>query len=317
MVKEETQNRVITLRKATMTTAWHQMSEDLATIVDTLSPSLVRVEARKRLPATGLIWSTDGLIITAYHVVTQQEGIRVGLADGQTVEARLIGRDPATDLAMLQVQGQELSPPAWGATDGADLHVGHLVVALGRPGQTVHAALGMISALGDQWRTPAGGRMDRYIHVDLVMYPGFSGGPLVNAAGQVVGLNTSALLRNMNITIPVATVQRVGAMLRDHGRVRRGFLGVSTQPVRLPAHIAEQLGQETGLLFIAVEPDSPAEQAGLVLGDTLVSLGGARMRQHDDLTAFLTSDRMGQTVTAQLLRGGQIQELPVVVGERM
>ncbi|ETX04154.1 S1C family serine protease [Candidatus Entotheonella palauensis] len=299
-----------------MTAAFTQVSEDLATIVKNLNPSLVRVEARKRFPATGVIWSADGLIVTAHHVVTQQEGIRVGLADGRTVEARLIGRDPTTDLALLQVQEQALAPPVWGNTDGAELSVGHLVVALGRPGRTVHAALGMISALGDAWRTPAGGRIDRYMHIDIVMYPGFSGGPLVNAAGQVVGLNTSALLRNMNMAIPAATVNRVGAMLRDHGRVRRGFLGVSTQPVRLPANRVEQLGQETGLLLTAVEPGSPAEQGGLVLGDTLVTLDGSRMRQHDDLTAFMAPDRIGQTITVQLLRGGQIQELQVVVGER-
>jgi S1-C subfamily serine protease len=299
-----------------MTAALPQISEDLATIVKTLDPSLVRVEARKRLPATGVMWSTDGLIITAHHVVTQQDDIRVALADGRTVEANLIGRDPTTDLALLQVQERELAPPAWGDVDGTDLSVGHLVIALGRPGRTAHAALGMISALGDYWHTPAGGRIDRYMHIDIVMYPGFSGGPLVNAAGQVVGINTSALLRNMNMALPVATVNRVGAMLRDHGRIRRGFLGVSTQPVRLPAPIVEQLNQETGLLLTAVEPGSPAEQGGLVLGDTLLTLDGTRMQQHDALTAFLAPDRMGQTVTVQRLRGGHIQELQVTIGER-
>jgi S1-C subfamily serine protease len=299
-----------------MTATLQQISENLATIVKRLSPSLVRVEARKRLAATGVIWSTDGLIVTAHHVVTQEEDIRVGLADGRMLEARLIGRDPTTDLALLQVQEQGLVPPVWGDADGAALSVGHLVVGLGRPGRTVHAALGMISALGDPWRTPAGGCIDRYMHVDIVMYPGFSGGPLVNAAGQVVGLITSALLRNMNMAIPVATVDRVGVMLRDHGRIRRGFLGVSSQPVRLPANIVEQLGQETGLLLTAVESGSPAAQGGLVLGDTLVTLDDTGMRQHDDLIAFMALERIGQTVTVTLLRGGQVQEFRVVVGER-
>jgi S1-C subfamily serine protease len=139
---------------------------------------------------------------------------------------------------------------------------------------------------------------------------------LVNAAGQVVGLITSALLRNMNMAIPVATVDRVGVMLRDHGRIRRGFLGVSSQPVRLPANIVEQLGQETGLLLTAVESGSPAAQGGLVLGDTLVTLDDTGMRQHDDLIAFMAPERIGQTVTVTLLRGGQVQEFRVVVGER-
>jgi len=300
-----------------MTATLTQISEDLASLVKNLDPSLVRVEARRRLPATGMIWSADGLILTAHHVVTKPEGIRVGLSDSRTVDARLIGRDPTTDLALLQVQEQGLVPPAWADPDGTDLSVGHLVVALGRPGRTVRAALGVISALGDPWRSPGGGWIDRYLHIDMVMYPGFSGGPLVNAAGQVVGLNTSALLRNMSVTVPVATMHRVGAMLRDHGRIRRGFLGVSTQPVRLPANIVAQLGQETGLLLTAVEPGSPAEQGGLVLGDTLVGLDGTGMRQHDDLIAFMAPDRIGKTVSVQLLRGGQLQGLPVVIGEHV
>jgi S1-C subfamily serine protease len=292
-----------------------QMSEDLANLVKHLELSVVRVEARRRLPATGIIWSADGLIITAHHVVTKQEGIRVGLADGRTVDAGLIGRDPTTDLALLQVQAQGLAPPTWADVDGADLSVGQLVLALGRTGQTVRAALGMMSVLGDPWLSPGGGQIDRFLHIDIVMYPGFSGGPLVNAAGQVVGLNTSALLRNMNVAIPVATVNRVGAMLRDHGRIRRGFLGVSTQPVRLPEHIAAQVGQETGLLLTAVLSGSPAEQGGLILGDTLISLEGTGMRQHDDLVAFMGLDRIGQTISVQLLRGGQPQELQVGIGE--
>jgi S1-C subfamily serine protease len=300
-----------------MTAALTQISEDLASLVKNLSPSLVRIEARRRLPATGMIWSADGLIITAHHVVTQQEGIRVGLADGRVLDAQLIGRDATTDLALLQVQEHGLLPPAWADADGADLNVGQLVVALGRPGRTARAALGMISALGDPWRTPGGGRIDRYLHIDIVMYPGFSGGPLVNAAGQVVGLNSSALLRNMNMAIPVATINRVGAMLRDHGRIRRGFLGVSTQPVRLPANIVAQLDQETGLLLTSVESGSPAEQGGLVLGDTLVSLDATGMRQHDDLIAFMAPDRIGKTAAVRLLRGGQIQELQVVIGEQI
>jgi S1-C subfamily serine protease len=280
-----------------------------------LDASVVRVEARRRLPATGIVWSADGFIITAHHVVTTQEGIRVGLADGRTVDARLVGRDPTTDLALLQVQEQGLVPPAWANADGADLGVGQLVVALGRTGRAVRAALGVMSALGGAWRSPGGGRIDRSLHLDIVMYPGFSGGPLVNAAGQVVGLNTSALLRNMNVAIPVATLNRVGAMLRDHGRIRRGYLGVSTQPVRLPANIVAQVSQETGLLLTAVVSGSPAEQGGLILGDTLISLDGTGMRQHDDLVAFMAHDCIGKTISVQLLRGGQIQALQVVIGE--
>jgi S1-C subfamily serine protease len=189
-------------------------------------------------------------------------------------------------------------------------------LALGRPGQSVQATLGVVSALGASWRTPVGGQVDRYVQTDVVMYPGFSGGPLLDASGHVVGLNTSALLRGISLTVPVATVRRVVEMLLAHGRVRRGYLGVSTQPVRLPAALAQQLGQETGLLLITVEPGSPGEQSGLLLGDTLVGLEETPIRQHDDLLMCMGPERIGVAVSIRIIRGGQLQELQVVIGER-
>lgn len=290
------------------------LSNDLAATVEAASPSLIRVEGRRRLPASGIVWSADGVIVTAHHVVQQEDDIKVGLPDGQTVSATLVGRDPTTDLAVLRAQAKNLTPPAWVEPD--DLRVGHLVLALGRPGQTAQATLGIISALGESWRTPAGGLLDRYLQTDVVMYPGFSGGPLVSAAGQVAGLNTSGLVRGVSLTVPGPTLQRVVETLLTHGRVRRGYLGVSTQPVRLPAALSQQLGQETGLLLAAVEPGSPAEQGGLLLGDTIVALAGTAVRHHDDLLALLSADRVGATVKVSLIRGGQVQQIEVVVGER-
>jgi S1-C subfamily serine protease len=181
----------------------------------------------------------------------------------------------------------------------------------------VQATLGIVSALSEQsWRTPMGGQLDRYLQTDVVMYPGFSGGPLVSAAGEIIGLNSSAVVRGVSLTIPGPTVRQVVETLLTHGRVRRGYLGVSTQPVRLPAGLAQQLGQETGLLLVAVEPDSPAEQGGLVLGDTLVRLANQPIRHHDDLLAQLSPDLVGATVLLRLVRGGQVIELNVPVGER-
>lgn len=299
-----------------MTDVLQQVSEALAAAVEVAGPGVVRVEARRRLSATGIVWSSDGVVVTAHHVVEQDDPIHIGLADGQTISATVVGRDPTTDLAVLRAQVTSLTPPAWIEPDMHSLRVGHLVLALGRPRQTVQATLGIVSALGAGWRTPAGGQMDRYLQTDVVMYPGFSGGPLVDAAGRVVGLNTSALLRGISLTVPVLTLRRVIEMLLAHGRVRRGFLGMSTQPVRIPAVLAQQLGQETGLLLIAVEPDSPAEQGGLLLGDTLVALEDTPIRQHDDVLAFLSPERIGTAVSARLIRGGQVQEQRVVVGEQ-
>jgi len=297
-----------------MTAVLQQFSEALATTVATLSPGIVRVEARRRLPASGLVWSRDGIIVTTHHVIEQDDNIHVGLHSGQTVSATLVGRDATTDLAVLRTASNELEPPAW--AEAESLSVGHLGLALGRPGQRVQATLGIISALGESWRTPAGGLMERYVQTDIVMYPGFSGGPLVNMSGQVLGLNTSALLRDRSLTIPVATLRRVTDMLLAHGRIRRGYLGVSTQPVRLPAALLERLGQETGLLLITVEPNSPAEQGGLVLGDTLVALDGAPLRHPDDLLAGLSPERIGTTVLVRMVRGGEVQERSMVIGER-
>jgi S1-C subfamily serine protease len=299
-----------------MTDPLQHVSDALATAVAAAGPSLVRVAARRRLPATGIIWSPEGIIVTAHHVVEQEDAIQVGLPDGQTVVAVLVGRDPTTDLAVLRVQAGSLTPPVWGTPDLHSLRVGHLVLALGRPGQSVQAALGIVSAVGASWRTPAGGQVDRYVHTDVVMYPGFSGGPLLDTSGHVVGLNTSALLRGISLTVPVATVRRVVEMLLAHGRVRRGYLGVSTQPVRLPAALAQQLGQETGLLLITVEPGGPGEQSGLLLGDTLVGLEETPIRQHDDLLMCMGPERIGVAVSIRIIRGGQLQELQVVIGER-
>lgn len=298
-----------------MSEVLQHVSTALATMVEAASAGVVRVEARRRLAATGIVWSPDGTVITAHHVVEQDDSISLGLPDGQTVAATLVGRDPTTDLAVLRAQTTGLTPPLWAESEGHRPRVGHLALALGRPGQTIQATLGIVSALGESWRTPGGGLIDCYLQTDVVMYPGFSGGPLVNASGQVVGLNTSALLRNISLTVPVPTLRRVVSMLLAHGRVRRGFLGVSIQPVRLPAALAQQLGQETGLLLVAVEPEGPAEQGGLLLGDTLVTLDDAPVRQHDDLLALMTPERIDTAVPVRIIRSGQLQELRIIVGE--
>ncbi len=290
------------------------LSDDLASLVETAGLAVVRVEARRRLPASGVLWSSGGLIVTAHHVVEREDQISVGLADGRSAGATLVGRDPTTDLAVLQTDEKDLAPPSWAEPDA--LKVGHLVLALGRPGKTVQATLGIVSALGGGWRTRGGGQVDRYLQTDVVMYPGFSGGPLVNAAGDVVGINTSALLRGTSLALPTTTVRRVIEDLVAHGKVRRGYLGVGTQPARLSEGLAKQLGQETGLLLVSVEPGSPAEQGGLFMGDTIVVFDGQPVRHHDDLLVHLAGDRVGASLPVRIVRGGQVQELHVVVGER-
>jgi S1-C subfamily serine protease len=287
------------------------LSKATAEAVETGGRSLVRVEGRRRLPASGIAWSEDGIIVTAHHVLERDDEIGVGLPDGTHAEAAVVGRDPSTDLAVVRLKGSRLQAPTW--AQSASARVGHLVLALGRPGERALATLGVVSALGDAWRTPAGGSIDRFFQTDVVMYPGFSGGLLIDASGKGLGLNTSGLARGLSLTIPVETLRRTVEMLLKHGRVRRGYLGVGAQTVRLPESAG---GQATGLMLASVEPGSPADRAGLVLGDVLLSLDGVRLEGMEDLLNALGADRVGKSVALELLRGGQPKSVRVEIGER-
>ena len=297
-----------------METILPNLSQAIAETVEAASKGVVQVEARSRVPASGVLWSDSGVIVTANHAVERDENIGVGLPDGSSVSARLVGRDPSTDLAVLQAETAGLRAPAWAGPEA--LKVGHLVLGLGRPGKNIRATLGIVGALGEGWRTPMGGRLDRYLQSDVVMYPGFSGGPLVDASGQVLGINSSALVRGVAVTVPTPTVRRVVEAVLAHGRVRWGYLGVGAQPVPLPTAAGEGLKQEAGLLLVPVEAGGPAERGGLLLGDTIVGLAGQAVRHLDDLQGLLGGDQVGATVPVKVLRAGEIRELSVVVGER-
>lgn len=290
------------------------LSRDLASTVDASSQFIVRVEGRRRLPASGIVWSKDGVIVTAHHVIEGEGEVSVGLPDGQTVTATLAGRDPTTDLAVLKASTADLNVPTWVESDS--LQVGHLVLALGRPGQTVRATLGIVSALGKSWHTPAGGRVESYLQTDVTMYPGFSGGPLVDAAGRFVGLNTSALLRGISITVPSPTLKRLVEMLSTHGKVRRGYIGIGGQPVRLPQALSNQQGQETGLMLVSIEPDSPADRHGLLLGDTILAFDGQPIRRVEELLTLLGDNTIGKEASVSILRGGSVQQISLTIGER-
>ncbi|MCL4832711.1 MAG: trypsin-like peptidase domain-containing protein [Caldilineaceae bacterium] len=297
-----------------MSTDFATISQSAAAVVALAGQGVVRVDARRRHPASGIVWSADGLILTAHHVVRRDDSISVGLADGRDLPATLVGRDPSTDLALLRVEATGLAAGEWRAEES--LGVGELVLALGRPGQGVQASLGIISALGGAWRSLSGGKVSYYIRPDLVMYPGFSGGPLIDGAGKVIGLATSALTREGGIALSAATAQLVVETLLAHGRMRRGYLGIGVQPAKLPASVAEALERETGVLLNSIEADSPAASAGLLVGDILVGLDGEAVERPEDLTLLLQGSQVGQAVVAQIVRGGTLTELSVTVGER-
>ena len=291
-----------------------QISERLADMVQAVDKGVVRVEGRRRMPATGVVWSTDGLIITASHAVRRDDGITVGLPDGDSVAARLVGRDHSTDVALLRVEAKGLVPVA--RSTGVTESVGNLVLALGRPGKSIQATFGIVSALGGSWRTHQGGQIDRYLQTDVLMYPGFSGGPLIGAGTTLLGMNSSSLLPGVSIAVPIDTLDRIAQTLATHGRIQRGYLGVSTQRAQLPRNLREEMGQKVGLLIVTVEPDSPAENGGLTLGDTIVGIGDDAIQSHDDLLAKLSNELVGQKLPIRIIRGGEILSINVKIGER-
>ncbi len=289
------------------------LSEKLSALAEQGGRSVVRVDAR-RAPSSGLVWSADGVVLTANHNVEWDENLEVGLPDGRTVPAEIVGRDPTTDLAALRVPASGLAAPPWIEPDG--LRVGHLLLGLTRPGKSLRAGLGMLARAADSWRAPAGGKLDRYLETDLPLHPGFSGGLVLDLAGRAVGLATAGLARGTGMVVPAPTLRRVAKALLAHGGVRRGFLGVATIPIRLPAQLEKQAGQGAALLVTGVEDDSPAARGGLLVGDVLLSLDGRALGHLGDLLPALEEERIGDAAPARVLRAGELRELIVTIGAR-
>jgi S1-C subfamily serine protease len=294
-----------------MTDALVTMSNALADLVARHEASLVRIEGRHRRAVTGVAYDEGGTIVTAAHALGNAESVAVVLPDGSTQTAPVVGRDVGTDVAIVRAPGGGASPPAWSE---AAPRVGHMVLALARPGRTVRASFGVVGASGEGFRSAWGGQIDRYVQVDLAPPPGFSGGLLVGVGGEAFGMTSAGLARGLGLTIPAATLRRVVDELRAHGRVRRGYLGVSVYPVRLPPG-ADASGQQEAALVVAVEPGSPADGAGLMLGDVLLTLNGSAVRGPDDLLALLR-DRAAAEVALRISRGGVGRDVTLVAGER-
>jgi S1-C subfamily serine protease len=291
-----------------------EFSEGLSTAVEKAGASTILVDARKRYPASGIAFAED-LILTADHVVTREENIKVILPDGRSLAATIAGRDPGSDLAVLRLGEKALTPAK--TSDAAK--VGQLVLALGRPNtEGMQASWGIVTSINGSTRTFRGGMLDEYILTETTPYPGFSGGPLINTEGDVLGLNTSGLTRGSSLTIPVKVAWRVAEALATHGSVKRGYLGVRTQPVEIPevAHQALQREQNHGLLVLWLEEGGPAATSGLLIGDILVAVNGQAVEDPDDLFSTLSSDTVGKSLPVEVLRGGRPETVHVTVGER-
>lgn len=290
------------------------LSTPLTAAVEKAGPSVLRL-ARHRYPASATVWdAAAGLVVTTRHAVLGcDDTVVLTLPGGDEREAQVVGTDPGTDLALLRTDPAGLV--AIEHAELGELKVGELTLALGRPGQSVRASLRIVGVIGPEVRTPRGGKLDRYIETDRGLPRGFSGGPLVDLDGCLIGIDTSGLLRGADIAVPLDTVKRVAAELVAHGSIRRGYLGVAVQRVRLPDDLATALGgQKSGALVVRVDPDSPASKSGLVLGDTIAALDGQAVSGPDRLRELL-ADRRGGTLAARILRGGAVQDIQLQVGE--
>lgn len=293
-------------------------SDELAAKVAQVARSVVRVEARQRVAGTGVVWTAEGAIVTADHVVEREENIRVSV-DGQAYDAELAGRDPTTDIAVLKIKAANLF--AAQVAESKSLKQGNLVFAVGRPwGEEAIVSAGIVSALGKFGRNAGWGNQfkEGLIHSDVTLYPGFSGGPLADASGRIVGINSSVLGRDLALAIPSETVSRIAEQLLSKGRIERGYLGVGVQKIPLQQSLAEKLKltQETGLMVLQVESGTPADKAGFLPGDILVGLNGTAIARIRELNRWLSTESGGREVNARVIRGGELKEFPVTVGLR-
>lgn len=293
------------------------LSNNLADAVEQAGRSVVAVNARHRISSSGVHWRT-GIVVTAEHTVRRDEEIAVRLPDDRTVAATLIGRDSSTDLAVLQIPDVNLPTAEIGDTN--TLKVGNLVLAVARPGENgLSASWGVVSAkgIGIAQRDWCGRQTEEFIKLDLSLYSGFSGSPLVDAKGNVVGINTVGP-RSMVLAVPVATVNRVIDTLLEKGRIARGYLGLGMQPVLLPDSLKNGLNLPSngGVIVVNIESDGPADRAGVLIGDVLISLDGRAIADTGDIQVMLGSESVGRTLDAQVIRGGALLTVPIAIGER-
>lgn len=298
-----------------MTNPLIELSDALAAAVERAGRLVVSVHEGGSSGVSGTIWRDD-LVVTADHTIVGQQEVTLGLADGKSLRATVLGRDAGTDIAVLKTA--EPLASALAPADAAQLRIGEFVLAVGRrPNQGLVVSHGILSALGGAWRTWRGARMDHSFRLDLLPYTGFSGGPLIDARGRVIGVNTSGPRRSV-LTVPASTVGRVLDQLLAKGHVARGYLGVALQPVELPAATrAKSVNASTrAMLVVMVEPGSPAEAAGVAIGDIAVALDDKPLAHAAGLLEALDPERIGQAIRLRLLRGGKPLELSLTVAER-
>ena len=281
------------------------LSSEIAAAVALAARHVVAVHARPRFSSSGVFWR-PGVIVTAEHTIRREEEIAVTLPDGTNVPATLAGTDPGTDIAVLKIASVTQTPGIATAAPAP----GTLALTIGRSEDSgPNATLGIISASSGEWRTWRGGRLDHYLRLDLTVYPGSDGGAVINTDGETIGIATSALSRIAALAIPAVTLDRVVDEILARGHVARGYLGVGLQPVVLP-------DRHKGLIVLSLESKGPAAQAGVIVGDILVALGGRQVQDTDDIQLALEGRSVGQSVTLEILRGGEPRQIALTIAER-
>src|SRR5262245_11205750 len=307
---------IVSAGETRMENAWQELSKEISRVVEQAGKSVVAVDGRSGHTSSGIVWRADA-VLTAAHSIRHDAGIRVIVGPEQSITARLAGADRGTDVAVLKLDREIEAPPAqFGNT--ASLSVGELAVAVARTRRgNIVASSGIISGLMGEWRMGRT-RIDQFIRPDVELYAGFSGGVLVGAAGTVLGLNTSGLIRGKPITIPASTLARVAEEIATKGHVAQPYIGVVMQPVQIPVSLQKKAGVSAtaGLLVMHVESGAPADLGGVLLGDILVDMDGRTFEDLEDLQEALAKKGIGHEVQTTVIRGGGKFQLMIRVGER-
>jgi S1-C subfamily serine protease len=291
------------------------LSHELADVVEKSAKSVVAINARWRFPASGVLWR-PGVIVTADHTIKREDDIHVTLPDGRSVGATIAGRDSGTDLAVLRI---DEAVGGIEANDPSPPKVGNLVLAIGRStGDGARAAMGIVSTVAGPSRTWRGGMLDNLIKLDVSLYPGLSGAAVVDTAGAIHGIATSGLSRFAALLIPTSTIHRTVEELLRTGRVARGYMGIGLQSIPVPANLREKnkIDNENGVIVLSVQPQGPAEKAGVVLGDILLTINAKPVQDIDDVQQALAAAAIGNTLAVTLLHGGERAERSIVIEER-
>jgi S1-C subfamily serine protease len=274
-------------------------------------PLIAGIRMRGHSLRSGTLWRKD-VVVASQQALPRAEDAEVVLADGRTVAARLAGRDPGTNIALLRIDGS--AQPAW--TAAAEPRPGAVVLALAADGMGGGAVrLGAVHSVGPAWHSRAGGRIDRRIGLDMRLARSEEGGPVIDAAGGLLGISTLGPRRRV-LVIPSATVERALEPLLSTGRIARGWLGASVQPVLVPEALRDEAGQAQGLMVLGLSRDGPAAQAGVLMGDILVAIDGTSLAGTSQLAALLGPDAVGKQVELRLIRAAKVQSLAATVGEQ-